>query len=80
MTGVLFLFAVGVLMDVVWSRAVRAVAQKKAYLAAGYAMVLNSIAMGSTWYVVETQSGAALVAYAAGGGLGTIIGLKLWRK
>jgi hypothetical protein len=71
MIAPILLFGLGALIDVVWTLSVRAIQEHHAPAAAGYQALFTLIAVGSTWFVVEHRDVVGLVAYAAGGGLGT---------
>jgi hypothetical protein len=72
----LLLFGLGVLIDWVWSLSVQAINEKRAYQAAAWQALFTAVAVGSTWFVIEARSVLGLVAYAAGGALGTFLAVR----
>lgn len=65
------LFALGVLIDAVWTLSVRAINEKRPLAAGAYMAAFTAIATGSTWMIVEDRSWVGLVLYSMGGGIGT---------
>jgi hypothetical protein len=67
----ILLFLAGVVVDVLYTLLVSAIAAGQALASAIWQLLFTFLVIGATWSVVRSESVLDLTAYAAGGALGT---------
>lgn len=67
----ILLFALGILIDWLWALSALAINEKRATSAGALMALFTMTVTASTWWIVEDRSVLGLLAYAAGGGVGT---------
>lgn len=75
---ILALFAIGLVLSVLWTLLTRAVAAGRPLQAGALTFFLDAAVIGTTWLVIDARSVWGLLAYCLGGAIGTA--LACWPK
>jgi hypothetical protein len=72
------MFLLGLVLDVVWTVCVAAVAERRALLSGVSQAIFTVLATAAAWLVIERKEVSLLLAYALGCGVGTYAIVK-WK-